>query len=203
MSGYCSLHATSMPSGSWARCTWPRLAAAAASWPNLENRPSQSGPSSLAIRRRTKFQPIGGALACNCASSAAYSAGSASGTVDLSTVPDALPAEYAAELAELQANAPAMGWNFVRRRMANELGPDWEGRFSKFGHEAAAAASLGQVHRAQLPDGIEVACKLQYPDMASTVDADLRQLKLALALYHRMDGAIQHDNIFTELQERL
>src|SRR5450631_526744 len=51
----------------------------------------------------------------------------------LSTVPDALPAEYAAELAELQANAPAMGWNFVRRRMANELGPDWELRFSKFG----------------------------------------------------------------------
>jgi predicted unusual protein kinase regulating ubiquinone biosynthesis (AarF/ABC1/UbiB family) len=121
----------------------------------------------------------------------------------LSTVPDALPAEYAAELAELQANAPAMGWNFVRRRMANELGPDWESRFSTFGHEASAAASLGQVHRARLPDGTEVACKLQYPDMASTVDADLRQLKLALAVFHRMDGAIQHDNIYAELVERL
>ena len=121
----------------------------------------------------------------------------------LSTIPDALPKEYAAELAELQANAPAMGWNFVRRRMANELGPHWESRFSQFGHEAAAAASLGQVHRARLPDGAEVACKLQYPDMASTVDADLRQLKLALAVYHRMDGAIQHDNIYAELQERL
>src|ERR1700678_1107364 len=44
----------------------------------------------------------------------------------LSTVPDALPAEYAAELAQLQANAPAMGWNFVRRRMASELRPDWQ-----------------------------------------------------------------------------
>jgi predicted unusual protein kinase regulating ubiquinone biosynthesis (AarF/ABC1/UbiB family) len=121
----------------------------------------------------------------------------------LSTVPDALPAEYAAELAELQANAPAMGWSFVRRRMASELGPNWEARFAEFGHEAAAAASLGQVHRARLPDGADVACKLQYPDMASTVDADLRQLKLALAVYHRMDGAIQHDNIYTELQERL
>ena len=44
----------------------------------------------------------------------------------LSTVPDALPAEYAAELAQLQSNAPAMGWNFVRRRMASELGPDWQ-----------------------------------------------------------------------------
>jgi predicted unusual protein kinase regulating ubiquinone biosynthesis (AarF/ABC1/UbiB family) len=121
----------------------------------------------------------------------------------LSTVPDALPAEYAAELSQLQANAPAMGWNFVRRRMANELGAGWESRFAAFGHEAAAAASLGQVHRARLPDGTEVACKLQYPNMASTVDADLRQLKLALALYHRMDGAIQHENIYTELAERL
>src|SRR5271170_3713424 len=43
----------------------------------------------------------------------------------LSTVPDALPTEYAAELSELQSNAPAMGWNFVRRRMAGELGPEW------------------------------------------------------------------------------
>ena len=53
-----------------------------------------------------------------------------------------------------------------------------------FSHEAAAAASLGQVHRARLPDGTEVACKLQYPDMPSTVEADLRQLKLAMAVYH-------------------
>src|SRR5271156_1165429 len=121
----------------------------------------------------------------------------------LSTVPDALPAEYAAKFAELQANAPAMGWSFVRRRMAGELGANWEARFAGFGHEAAAAASLGQVHRARLPDGTEVACKLQYPDMASTVDADLRQLKLGLALYHRMDGAIQHENIYAELVERL
>src|SRR5579863_6383866 len=69
----------------------------------------------------------------------------------LSSVPDALPAEYAEELAQLQANAPAMGWAFVRRRMASELGPDWETKFTTFSHEAAAAASLGQVHRARLP----------------------------------------------------
>ena len=66
----------------------------------------------------------------------------------LSTVPDALPAEYAAELAQLQANAPPMGWNFVRRRMVSELGTDWQAKFAQFGHDAAAAASLGQVHRA-------------------------------------------------------
>src|SRR5271170_1736643 len=121
----------------------------------------------------------------------------------LSSVPDALPVEYAEELAQLQANAPAMGWNFVRRRMASELGPDWRSRFAEFSQTASAAASLGQVHRATLPDGREVACKLQYPDMPSTVEADLRQLRLAMAVYHRMDPAIQHDEIYKELTERL
>ena len=121
----------------------------------------------------------------------------------LTTIPDALPPEYAAELSELQANAPPMGWPFVRRRMAGELGPDWQSRFTSFGQEAAAAASLGQVHKAVLPDGQVVACKLQYPDMPSTVEADLRQLKIAMAIYHRMDNAIQNDEIYKELSERL
>jgi predicted unusual protein kinase regulating ubiquinone biosynthesis (AarF/ABC1/UbiB family) len=121
----------------------------------------------------------------------------------LSTIPDALPAEYAAELAQLQANAPPMGWAFVRRRMSSELGAAWESKFSEFGREAAAAASLGQVHRGRLADGTEVACKLQYPDMPSVVEADLRQLRLALALYHRMDNAIQNEEIYKELSERL
>jgi predicted unusual protein kinase regulating ubiquinone biosynthesis (AarF/ABC1/UbiB family) len=121
----------------------------------------------------------------------------------LTTIPDALPPEYAAELSELQANAPPMGWPFVRRRMSGELGPDWQSRFQSFGQEAAAAASLGQVHKAVLPDGSEVACKLQYPDMPSTVEADLRQLKIAMAIYHRMDNAIQNDEIYKELSERL
>jgi predicted unusual protein kinase regulating ubiquinone biosynthesis (AarF/ABC1/UbiB family) len=121
----------------------------------------------------------------------------------LSTVPDALPAEYADQLAQLQSNAPPMGWAFVRRRMQAELGGAWESRFAAFSHEATAAASLGQVHRARLPDGTEVACKLQYPDMASTVDGDLRQMRLAMAVYHRLDGAIRHDAIYTELAERL
>lgn len=121
----------------------------------------------------------------------------------LSTIPDALPAEYAAELATLQANAPSMGQSFVRRRMASELGPDWQKHFATFGFEAAAAASLGQVHRGTLHDGTEVACKLQYPDMASVVEADLRQLKLAMAVYRRMDNAIHQEDIYTELSERL
>jgi len=121
----------------------------------------------------------------------------------LSTVPDALPEEYAQQLATLQANAPPMGWNFVRRRMAGELGPAWESRFKTFGREAAAAASLGQVHRATLPDGREVACKLQYPDMPSVLEADLRQLKLAMNLYRRMDASLDHEEVYAEIAERM
>ncbi|MGH7056563.1 MAG: ABC1 kinase family protein [Acetobacteraceae bacterium] len=121
----------------------------------------------------------------------------------LTTVPDALPPEYAAELSELQANAPPMGWSFVQRRMANELGPGWENHFREFGHTAAAAASLGQVHRGRLKDGMDVACKLQYPDMPSAVEADLRQLKLAMLVYQRMDHAIHQEEIYKELTERL
>ena len=121
----------------------------------------------------------------------------------LSTIPDVLPPEYAEELAQLQANAPSMGWNFVRRRMAGELGADWQGRFSSFSQEAVAAASLGQVHRATMHDGKLVACKLQYPDMPSVVDADLRQLRLAMQVYKRIDSVIQGDDIYTEIAERL
>jgi predicted unusual protein kinase regulating ubiquinone biosynthesis (AarF/ABC1/UbiB family) len=121
----------------------------------------------------------------------------------LSTIPDALPEEYARELATLQANAPAMGWPFVKRRMTSELGPGWQSRFAEFGHEAAAAASLGQVHKARLHDGRSVACKLQYPDMPSVVEADLRQLKLAMQLYRRMDSSLDNEEAYLELSTRL
>ena len=90
----------------------------------------------------------------------------------LATIPEALPPEYAEALGQLQSNAPPMGWPFVKRRMRGELGADWEAKFRSFGHDAAAAASLGQVHRAVTLDGVDVACKLQYPDMQSAIAAD-------------------------------
>jgi predicted unusual protein kinase regulating ubiquinone biosynthesis (AarF/ABC1/UbiB family) len=121
----------------------------------------------------------------------------------LATIPDALPREYAEALRQLQSNAPPMGWHFVKRRMRSELGPGWQGRFERFEHEAAAAASLGQVHRAIAKDGRELACKLQYPDMLSAVEADLQQLKLAFAVYRRYDKAIDPSNVYHELAARL
>jgi predicted unusual protein kinase regulating ubiquinone biosynthesis (AarF/ABC1/UbiB family) len=121
----------------------------------------------------------------------------------LSSIPDAVPPEFAAELAQLQSNAPAMGWPFVKRRMKAELGADWEGKYAEFGHEAVAAASLGQVHRARLHDGRLVAAKLQYPDMASAVEADLAQLDLLFSIYRRIDKSIDTGEIRHEMADRL
>ncbi len=121
----------------------------------------------------------------------------------LATIPEALPKEYAAELAQLQSQAPPMGRPFVRRRMAAELGPDWRARFKEFELDAAAAASLGQVHRATALDGRKLACKLQYPNIASAVEADLTQLRLVFSLYRRYDGSINPERIYDELAERL
>ena len=121
----------------------------------------------------------------------------------LSTIPDALPPEYADELAGLQADAPSMGWLFTKRRMAAELGADWQQKFGSFSRNAVSAASLGQVHRAVGLDGKPLAVKLQYPDMGSAIDADLRQLKLLFQLYERYDSAISTSDIYDELSERL
>ena len=121
----------------------------------------------------------------------------------LSTIPEALPPEYAKAFQSLQSNAPAMGWPFVRRRMKAELGDDWETYFQSFPQTAAAAASLGQVHKAVTRDGRVVACKLQYPDMRSAIDADLKQLKFVFSIYERYDKAISTRFIHDELSARL
>jgi predicted unusual protein kinase regulating ubiquinone biosynthesis (AarF/ABC1/UbiB family) len=121
----------------------------------------------------------------------------------LATIPDAIPPEYALELAQLQADAPPMGWAFVKRRMTAELGAGWQGRFAAFERAPAAAASLGQVHRATAKDGSLLACKLQYPDMASAVEADLRQLRMIFSVHRRMDPAIDTSEIIEEISERV
>jgi predicted unusual protein kinase regulating ubiquinone biosynthesis (AarF/ABC1/UbiB family) len=121
----------------------------------------------------------------------------------LATIPDAVPVEYASELMKLQSQAPPMGWGFVRRRMNAELGAGWETRFKSFEHQPAAAASLGQVHRATAIDGSALACKLQYPDMQSAVEADLGQLNLLFSIRKRFDPAIDTSEIGQEIAARL
>jgi len=121
----------------------------------------------------------------------------------LATIPEALPPEYANALRELQSNAPPMGPAFVKRRMKSELGEGWESRFKNFDLNAAAAASLGQVHKATTKKGEVVACKLQYPDMSSAVEADLSQLKFIFGLYEKTDSAFSTKEVHAELADRL
>ena len=121
----------------------------------------------------------------------------------VATVPGVLPPEVAAPLLTLQTNAPPMGTGFVRRRMAAELGPDWEKKFRHFEREASAAASLGQVHRATAKNGAALACKLQYPDMGAAVESDIRQFKAALKLQRGFDSTIDTREIGEEIGARL
>ena len=121
----------------------------------------------------------------------------------LATIPDAIPKEYVNELSHLQADAPSMGWLFVKRRMKAELGENWLTHFKDFSKSASAAASLGQVHFAKDNQGQKLACKLQYPDMGSAVQADLKQLKLIFSLYEKYDSAISTVSIHDELSDRL
>jgi predicted unusual protein kinase regulating ubiquinone biosynthesis (AarF/ABC1/UbiB family) len=114
-----------------------------------------------------------------------------------------LPADYAAELQKLQSEAPPMGAAFVSRRMRAELGADWRERFAEFDLAPAAAASLGQVHRALSLTGARLACKLQYPDMQSAVEADLAQLELLFAIHRRMEPAIDTREIMKEIGARI
>ena len=119
------------------------------------------------------------------------------------TVPDLLPPEFAQELANLQSNAPPMAASFVRRRMAAELGPDWQARFAAFDLAPAAAASLGQVHRATSLDGRALAVKLQYPDMQSAVETDLGQMRAVMAIGRQLFGSVDTREIAAEISERI
>src|SRR5919107_53387 len=98
------------------------------------------------------------------------------------------PAWRAPACSGCRSIAPRMRWNlrprwaFVKRRMSAELGAGWQSKFKSFEHHPAAAASLGQVHRAEALDGSPLACKLQYPDMQSAVEADLNQLQVLFAI---------------------
>jgi predicted unusual protein kinase regulating ubiquinone biosynthesis (AarF/ABC1/UbiB family) len=121
----------------------------------------------------------------------------------LATIPEAVPAEYARELSQLQSSAPPMGPAFVRRRMMAELGPDWRNRFAAFEETAAASASLGQVHKAIGHDGRRLAVKLQYPDMQSAVEADVNQLKIVFGIHARMSPGVETSEILAEIAARL
>lgn len=96
----------------------------------------------------------------------------------LGNFPDVVPAEFVETLDQLHFCAPSMHWSLLREMVFNELGDDPEKLFASFEKRAFAAASLGQVHRAQLTSGELVAVKIQYPGIGRTIREDFRNLML-------------------------
>ena len=94
----------------------------------------------------------------------------------LANFPDILPDAFVETLERLHFDAPPMHWSLLQEMVHNELGDDVENRFASFDKRAFAAASLGQVHRARLKTGEEVAVKIQYPGIARTIRQDIRNL---------------------------
>ena len=96
----------------------------------------------------------------------------------LANFPDIAPREFVETLEKLHFDAPPMHWSLLREMVFNELGDDPENIFAEFDKQAVAAASLGQVHRARLKTGEEVAVKIQYPGIARTITEDFANLLL-------------------------
>jgi predicted unusual protein kinase regulating ubiquinone biosynthesis (AarF/ABC1/UbiB family) len=93
---------------------------------------------------------------------------------------DVLPKEIAEALGKLQREAPPMPFEVIAEQIERELGGPPTSLFRRFESEPFAAASIGQVHRAQTDDGRDVVVKVQYPGVEEAVDSDLAQLKVAL-----------------------
>jgi predicted unusual protein kinase regulating ubiquinone biosynthesis (AarF/ABC1/UbiB family) len=91
-------------------------------------------------------------------------------------LPENLVSPYRATLTRLQEAAPPLPAATVHRVLANAMGPDWRDRFLAFDDNAAAAASIGQVHRAVWHDGREAAVKIQYPGAGDALLGDLAQI---------------------------
>ena len=88
----------------------------------------------------------------------------------------ALPPELTTILGQLQANAPAMPPKQLKSVLTAEWGPDWHKEFARFDVQPGAAASIGQVHRARLRDGTDLAIKVQFPGVAGSIDSDIATL---------------------------
>jgi predicted unusual protein kinase regulating ubiquinone biosynthesis (AarF/ABC1/UbiB family) len=126
----------------------------------------------------------------------------------LSMREDLLPGEAIDILRTTQANVPPMDYRLISQQIRRELSKSPEQLFASFETEAFAAASLGQVHRARLKSGEEVAVKIQYPGVDATVEQDLGNLKLLLRTLQAIAGDLMRQKIdtktiYAELQERL
>lgn len=117
---------------------------------------------------------------------------------------DIFPPEVAKAIAKLQHQAPPMPFADIKKQVEKELGKPLAQIFQHFEEQPFAAASIGQVHKATLPDGKEVVVKVQYPGVDEACESDLKQVRLALRLMGvlKVDRKLQ-DRLFQEIQDSL
>ena len=117
---------------------------------------------------------------------------------------DIFPPEVAKAIAKLQRQAPAMPFAQIKLQVEKELGKPLDQIFKHFDEQPFAAASIGQVHKATLPNGKDVVVKVQYPGVDEACESDLKQVRLALRLMGvlKVDRKLQ-DRIFQEIQDSL
>jgi predicted unusual protein kinase regulating ubiquinone biosynthesis (AarF/ABC1/UbiB family) len=118
-------------------------------------------------------------------------------------LPEELAGPYRGALTKLQESAPALPVATVHKVMAQSFGPDWRENFASFDDTPAAAASIGQVHRAVWADGRAVAVKVQYPGAGKALIADLNQLTRISRLFGILVPGMDIKSLLTELKERI
>lgn len=118
-------------------------------------------------------------------------------------LPEDVAAPYRAQLARLQDSAPPMPTSRVNAVMARELGADWRDLFATFNPLPAAAASIGQVHRATWADGRPVAVKVQYPGADDALRSDLRQISRLSRAFAPLAAGMDVKSLVEELTERI
>ncbi|WP_180126874.1 MULTISPECIES: AarF/ABC1/UbiB kinase family protein [unclassified Acinetobacter] len=117
---------------------------------------------------------------------------------------DIFPPEVAKAISKLQRQAPAMPFAEIKAQVEQELGKPLAQIFKSFEEQPFAAASIGQVHKAVLPNGQQVVVKVQYPGVEEACESDLKQVRLALRLMGvlKIDRKLQ-DKLFREIQDSL
>ena len=116
---------------------------------------------------------------------------------------DVLPAELATILARVRDQAQRMPPAQLDRVLKAEWGADWRRRFRHFDATPIAAASIGQVHRATLPDGRTLAIKVQYPGVADSIDADVDNVATLLTLSNLLPPTIDRAALLAEAKRQL
>jgi predicted unusual protein kinase regulating ubiquinone biosynthesis (AarF/ABC1/UbiB family) len=134
---------------------------------------------------------------------AAMKIGQLASFIDTEFLPPEYRDLYQEHLAQLRTQAPTMPWSQVRKVLDEEWEEPCEELFEQIEHEAAAAASIGQVHRAVLPDGRRVAVKIQYPGVAEAIAADMQNAGLILRMAKALAPGLDAKAAAAELKERV